>query len=173
MLQGEGSLGNRMERWFDTVLGDPRQATSRAILIGADCPTLSVAMLDEAQHRLATHDVVLGPAADGGYYLIGISTPWNAGRFHTIFDEIPWSTDQVFRITRERLVDAGISCYQLQEREDIDTMAELNRLRKQLSAPADEDRSGETSSGWEDLGADIERILAGDGILPEIKGYRS
>ena len=67
--QGDGSLGDRMQRWFHNC---PRHASSPAILIGADCPTLGPATIKDAETALLTHDVVLGPAVDGGYYLIGI-----------------------------------------------------------------------------------------------------
>ncbi len=155
------------------VFQDPRQAASRAILIGADCPTLSLAQIDEADRRLATHDVVIGPATDGGYYLLGISAPWTIERFHAIFDDVPWSTDQVFRVTQERIVAAGLSCYQLREREDIDTLAELNRLREQLAARTTTDPGSETSRPWRDLGAAIERILADESVSLDTSGCQS
>jgi len=172
MRQADGSLGNRMERWFNAVFQDPRRPAERAILIGADCPTLSRAQIDEAHHRLDTHDVVIGPATDGGYYLIGISAPWTIERFHAIFDDVPWSTDQVFRITQERIAAAGLSCHQLQEREDIDTLAELKRLREQLAAQTMTDPGSETSKPWRDLGAAIERILADDPVSLDTTGFQ-
>ena len=140
ICQAEGCLGNRMQNWFESVLQDPRRPTSKAILIGADCPTVSVELIEKACDELESHDVVLGPAADGGYYLIGLASPWTSLRFQTVFHEIPWSTNRVLSITRERLVDAGLSFCELEVREDIDTLAELNRLREQLASPFTMDR---------------------------------
>jgi glycosyltransferase A (GT-A) superfamily protein (DUF2064 family) len=172
MEQADGSLGNRMEQWFDAVLRAPRQPASRAILIGADCPTLSLAQIQEAHDQLAKHDMVLGPATDGGYYLIGVSAPWTVARFHSIFDEVPWSTDQVLRVTLQRIAAAGLSCYQLKEQEDIDTAAELNRLREQLTAQKANETCGEPSKRWSELGEIIEKILVDDVDCLEPTGCR-
>ena len=126
--QGEGDLGSRMERWFrDQIESDP----SQAILIGADCPTLRPEQISQAADVLADHDVVLGPAADGGYYLIGLRGPWN-DQYETLFREIPWSSPQVLGVTLDRVSSASLSAGQLETREDIDTMNELNSLRERL-----------------------------------------
>ena len=71
--QGNGDLGTRMSDWFrETLSRDGRQ---NAILIGGDCPLLLKSNIDAAAGCLLQSDVVLGPAADGGYYLIGMSGP--------------------------------------------------------------------------------------------------
>lgn len=144
--QADGDLGNRITHWFDTTFSaqfDPVQA----ILIGADCPTLSVGLIAEASDRLASHDVVLGPALDGGYYLIGISAPWRRSRFLPLFDRIAWSTEKVLSQTRGRLAESGLSWYELESREDVDTLTELDRLRMQLlSSSSDNERSASAES---------------------------
>jgi glycosyltransferase A (GT-A) superfamily protein (DUF2064 family) len=104
---------------------------------------------------LRAHDVVLGPAADGGYYLIGLRGPWvsHQAGFETLFQNMPWSTARVLPITRERLKTAGLSFTELETREDVDTIVELNHLRASL----------ETAGGREaKLRAGIERILRED-----------
>ena len=108
----------------------------RAILIGADCPAaLDAEQLIRAGEALRTHDVVLGPARDGGYYLIGLRGPWksHASRFESLFRDIPWSTDRVGDVTRAKLRSAGLAAFELAIQEDIDTIAELNRLRATLA----------------------------------------
>jgi hypothetical protein len=144
-------------------------------LIGADCPTIDLPLIEQAQDHLTSHDVVIGPAADGGYYLIGIAAPWTTSRFRTIFEEIPWSSEEVLPLTRLRLASAGLSWYELEVQEDIDTAAELNRLRSKLSATlaaeplfseifsGDQsigDLAGKVASQWKDLRIGIDRIFA-------------
>ncbi len=129
--QADGDLGNRIAQWFDATFS-ARFSPLQALLIGADCPTLSVGLIAEASDRLASHDVVLGPARDGGYYLIGISAPWRRSRFLPLFDRIAWSTEKVMGQTRRRLAESGLSWYELETREDVDTLTELDQLRMQL-----------------------------------------
>lgn len=164
MPQGDGTLGERMERWFIHSLGDDiphppstksRAQPPRAILIGADCPRLDPSQIRHAGELLGGHDVVLGPAADGGYYLIGLRGPWDSHPtgFETLFRNIPWSTEQVLPITRERLKLAGLSFTELETREDVDTIVELNHLRASLQTAGDRDA---------ELRAGIERVLASE-----------
>lgn len=151
MAQGSGNLGERIQRWFIHNLPDE---SSRAILIGADCPRLGAEQIDQASEVLRKRDVVLGPAADGGYYLIGLQGAWlaNEFRFEKLFRDVPWSTDQVLNVTRSRLDTAGLIFAELETREDVDTIDELRNLRKSLA--------GETNPHAE-LKTGIDRILAG------------
>ncbi len=140
-----------MQRWF---IHNLRNVSSRAILIGADCPRLDAGQIEQASESLQTRDVVLGPAADGGYYLIGLHGAWqsNESRFETLFRDVPWSTDQVLSVTRSRLETAGLSFAELETREDVDTIDELRNLRESLEQATD--RHAELKQG-------IDRILAG------------
>ena len=70
--QGEGDLGLRMERAFDEAFN---KGDERVVLIGSDCPALTGRQLDEALAGLNQKDLVLGPAQDGGYYLVGLRQP--------------------------------------------------------------------------------------------------
>ena len=162
--QGDGTLGARMQRWFIRSMRDDGSRTPtvtacagppRSILIGADCPTVKASQIEDAGELLRSHDAVLGPAADGGYYLIGLRGPWDSHQasFETLFRNIPWSTEQVLSVTRERLNLAGLSFIELETREDVDTIVELNHLRTALLAGGDPDA---------ELGARIERVLAGE-----------
>lgn len=124
--QGDGDLGARMSGWFRETLG--RDGRQNAILIGGDCPLLLKSDIDTASDCLLQSDVVLGPAADGGYYLIGMAGPWQP-IFDNIFQGVPWSTAKVLEVTRQKLVDSGLTFTELQTREDVDTIRELVNLR--------------------------------------------
>lgn len=132
--QAPGDLGRRMLGWFEHWLGGPNapRRAGRAVLIGADCPLLTPADIHAACEALQTRDMVLGPAADGGYYLIGLSAACS-DRWTDLFDDIPWSTEAVLESTLRRASRAGLRLSLLPQREDIDTVAELGRLRAQLS----------------------------------------
>lgn len=147
--QGSGNLGERMQRWFVHNL---RTKSSRAILVGADCPRLGADQIDKASEILQTQDAVLGPAADGGYYLIGLRWQSNVARFEQLFREVPWSTNQVLSVTHSRLETAGLSFAELESREDVDTIDELRNLRESLEQATD--RDAELKKG-------IDRILVG------------
>jgi glycosyltransferase A (GT-A) superfamily protein (DUF2064 family) len=114
-----------MSGWFRKTLGTDKNST--AVLIGGDCPLLSKNDITQAADCLRQFDVVLGPACDGGYYLIGIAGPWRP-ELETIFREIPWSTDEVLSITRQKLLHANQTVTELEPLEDIDTERELIHL---------------------------------------------
>lgn len=120
-----GDLGARMSGWFRQTLGTG--GNNAAILIGGDCPLLSANDIAKAADCLHQSDVVLGPACDGGYYLIGIAGPWRL-ELETIFKQIPWSTSEVLSLTRQKLAQANLKLTELESREDIDTERELVRL---------------------------------------------
>jgi rSAM/selenodomain-associated transferase 1 len=153
--QGEGDLGQRMAQWMTRNLILP---DSRSILIGADCPTLGDHDIRQAIDLLDRHDVVLGPALDGGYYLIGLRGCWDDRR-SSLFQSIPWSEPDVLERTTERVAIAGLSLARLPAAQDIDTILELNqltdRLRKSTSPP---DR---------DLLSEIQRALEPSSPHPE------
>ncbi len=126
--QGDGNLGDRMVRAFRNLLPvESDRLHASAVLVGADLPTLSPADVADAFRLLADHDMVLGPADDGGYYLIGLRGPWREV-YEGLFDAIPWSTEEVFSITFHRAAEMGLSCGLLSKREDIDTFDALSRL---------------------------------------------
>ncbi|WP_324826579.1 TIGR04282 family arsenosugar biosynthesis glycosyltransferase [Qipengyuania zhejiangensis] len=107
--QGEGDLGDRMAR----VHGP-------ALIIGSDCPGLNAAVLRAAAGALDERPVVIGPASDGGYYLIGFRdpAPW-------LFEDMEWSTSKVFSQTLARVAAQGIGPAVLPELSDIDTIEDL------------------------------------------------
>ena len=145
-LQADGDLGNRMQQWFldtlryetDSSAEKSDQFSDKAILIGADCPTIDTDVIFKATQLLDDHELVLGPAVDGGYYLIALRGPWRK-EFETLFANMTWSTDDVLAITQQRASDAGIKVALLQPREDVDTVEVLDRLRSDLSDRAASD----------------------------------
>lgn len=145
-VQAAGDLGHRMRHWFaspgqsDAV--PPHRATKRnesvrpdRVLIGADCPTITSAVIQQATGLLRTHSIVLGPARDGGYYLIGLRGGWRPD-YEGLMTEMPWSTSAVFRESCRRAAEAGLEVATLDQRDDIDTVEDMMRAIEQLSQAA-------------------------------------
>jgi uncharacterized protein len=118
-VQGGGDLGARMNQAVTRALAE----STGVILIGTDAPHLDAACLKAASTALANCDAVLGPAVDGGYALIGLRRP--APR---LFERMPWSTDRVLTLTRERLAEAGLRWVELAPLHDIDEADDLTHL---------------------------------------------
>lgn len=111
--QGEGDLGERLAR-----AGPPYPT----LFIGADAPDLSAELLRRAADALSASAAVIGPAEDGGYWLLGL-----ARHVEGVFDGIEWSTERVFAQTRDRLCDAGIGPFLLPKLADCDRPEDLSR----------------------------------------------
>lgn len=123
--QGQGDLGQRME-------GVLRQALQRgpALLIGTDLPGLPPRHLDQARHALHSADAVLGPAEDGGFYLIGCSRLPPAA----VLSGLPWSQASTFEATRQQLVQRGLKTTVIDPWFDLDVPEDLRRVRAKLAA---------------------------------------
>ena len=119
-------LGARMNQAFETIFSRGYQ---HAFIIGTDVPTLPLDHLKQALTLLENHDLILGPAVDGGYYLIGLkrTTP-------ELFTGIPWSTDQVLRLTQEKAAAIGLKTALLASWRDVDTLADLQALSEACHA---------------------------------------
>jgi rSAM/selenodomain-associated transferase 1 len=122
--QADGDIGCRMQAAIASHLG----RMQRLILIGSDCPDLSAAIMEEAFAALTTHDLALGPAFDGGYYLIGASAERAGVIYHNLFQDIPWGTDGVYATTKSRAEQHRLRCHTLTRLHDIDTPADLGHL---------------------------------------------
>ena len=127
--QSDGPLGNRMTHFFECLFaGETEDSSGRnIILIGSDCPTITPALLTEAFERLQTHDVVLGPTPDGGYYLVGM-----AGQYRDVFSGITYSTQSVLQQTTDKMQNDQIKYALLEPREDIDEFQNLVSLHKEI-----------------------------------------
>ncbi len=117
-LQVSGDLGLRMEAAFDAALRHHR----RVVLVGSDIPGLRREILQEAFEGLSGHDFTIGPAEDGGYYLLGMREPAPA-----VFREISWSTSAVFAQTVEAIRRTGKTHLVLPRLADIDEAADWVR----------------------------------------------
>jgi rSAM/selenodomain-associated transferase 1 len=120
VAQGEGDLGARMRRQFERAFDSGAEVV---IVIGTDAPALDAALLDCAADALAESDAVFVPAADGGYALIGLRR-----LLPGLFDAMPWSTDAVMAMTRQRLAQAAWRHIELPLVHDIDEPADLVHL---------------------------------------------
>ena len=126
--QPEGDLGQRMAAAFAEGF---RRGARRVAIIGTDVPWVSTATVASALSALDEHDVTLGPARDGGYYLLALREPQPA-----LFEGIAWSTAEVLRATLARAGGLGLRVRLLQPLTDLDTIddlrAEWPRLRPLL-----------------------------------------
>jgi rSAM/selenodomain-associated transferase 1 len=117
--QVPGDLGSRMAAAFDRVM-----PSGPTILTGSDCPSLTVEDLRAAARALAQgRDAVFAPTEDGGYALIGLRAVEPA-----LFEDIPWSTDSVMEMTRERMRDLDWTWKELPVRWDVDRPEDFRRL---------------------------------------------
>jgi uncharacterized protein len=116
--QSEGDLGHRMFSAFASSLG---QGRSRVVLIGSDCPGITGKVLESAFSRLKNHDLVLGPATDGGYYLIGLTAP-----YPELFQDMPWGTNTVLVKTQTKAEELGLRTAFLEPLTDIDRPEDLH-----------------------------------------------
>ena len=117
--QGEGDLGMRMARAARRCV----DRSESVLLIGTDCPDLSVDVLKSAATALNDHDAAMVPTYDGGYALLALK------RFDaTLFSDIPWSTNQVAAMTLDRIRQLGWGVQALQTRHDIDEPGDLQWL---------------------------------------------
>jgi rSAM/selenodomain-associated transferase 1 len=123
-------LGDRMENAFEHVFSE---GAGDVLLIGSDIPELTPEVMEEAFAALLKNEAVIGPAGDGGYYLIG----FKKGTFEPIiFHDMVWSTKTVFRETLDKLLDASLKVHVLPELTDVDTVEDLKMLVSQIKHPA-------------------------------------
>jgi rSAM/selenodomain-associated transferase 1 len=146
--QAAGDLGRRMQTYFEVAFA---ARAERVVLIGADSPTLPAAIVEDAFEQLESRPVVIGPARDGGYYLIGA-----AREPPPIFASIAWSQPTVLAETVARLQSARREYVLLPEWYDVDTLEDLVRLNVELSAASD-------LTGLEELQREVNRALVAEG----------
>jgi hypothetical protein len=115
--QEAGDLGCRMAEAFEAAFAT---GAERVILVGTDCPGITAELVEDAFERLAAADLVLGPATDGGYYLIGLRRPLPA-----LFADISWSCETVLRDTLQRARRLRVSATQLATLADVDRPEDL------------------------------------------------
>jgi len=112
-------LGARLVEAFRSLR---EGGAARAVVLGSDSPTIDVTWIARAIASLDTHDAVIGPTEDGGYYLIALRA-----EVPELFRDIPWSTGSVARATLERASALGIAVDVLPVWYDVDDIATLRR----------------------------------------------
>ena len=122
--QRGADLGERMYRAIHRGLGH----YERVILVGSDCPSIDAAYLDAALRGLDNYPLVLGPAQDGGYVLVGARQVSMA-----MFRDVAWGTAQVYEQTAQRLCQEGLKWHELPWLADVDRPEDL-ALWTQLSS---------------------------------------
>lgn len=131
--QEAGDLGWRICRAFDAAF---REGIRRTVIVGSDCPGVTRELAGSAFDRLRRTDVVLGPANDGGYYLVGLSR-----RCPKLFVEIPWGGSAVLRRTLRAAEDQGLTTSLLTPLDDVDRPEDLAAWeRVKNSAPGADSR---------------------------------
>lgn len=125
--QGQGDLGVRLERSFKEAF---QAGSNRVVIVGSDCPGLTPEILQMAFDGLADQDLVLGPARDGGYYLIGLRR-----LLSPLFVNIPWGTGEVFNKTFEIANKLELDPVLLEPLDDIDRPEDLPLWEKFKTFP--------------------------------------
>ena len=128
--QCTGNLGERMFSAFSDLLG---KVSTQVILIGCDCPDLTPNFIRQGFEQLNDRDLVLGKAADGGYYLIGLKQV-----IPQLFQEISWGSDLVLSQTSKIAEKLSLSIAYLPILHDIDRPEDLNLLASEYSTRATE-----------------------------------
>lgn len=121
--QGE-TLGRRMQGAFKQAFNEDYR---QVVIIGSDCGQLKKKHLEHAYEALKTNDVVIGPSEDGGYYLLGMRK-----YFPVLFEDKPWSTDDVFEHTLEDCKTYNLSYHVLETLNDVDTEEDWDQIKDQF-----------------------------------------
>lgn len=117
-LQKDGNLGDKMQDAFGTAFD---MEYSKVLIIGTDCPEISTELLESAFDSLEQSQITIGPATDGGYYLLGMRN-----YLPELFDGINWSTALVLKETISKIKEIDSSYMLLKTLSDIDTEADWN-----------------------------------------------
>lgn len=121
--EGE-DLGQRMSNAFRASF---EEDVEKAVIIGSDCAELTSEIIEQAFEALDDSEFVVGPAEDGGYYLLGMR------KYHPeIFEDIEWSTDSVLEKTLGKMNDFGGFIHQLQQLNDVDTNEDWKRVKNKI-----------------------------------------
>ena len=124
-VQHGAHLGERLSHALSTRFS---QGFAKVIFIGTDCPGLGSKTVRDAIRALDRQEIIIGPAQDGGYYLIGF-----AACLPEILQGIPWGTPAVYETTLDRLRRRGVRWYSLERKADLDTFGDLKRFCRRAS----------------------------------------
>lgn len=110
-------LGSRMHHAFDILF---KKGYTRVVIIGSDCLQLTTALVQQAFEQLNRHAVVIGPAVDGGYYLLGLNRP-----YPELFQNKAWSTATVYTNTLQDIEKMGLKHFRLPMLPDVDEVTDV------------------------------------------------
>jgi uncharacterized protein len=116
-IQKGNDLGERMSHAFEKVF---QQGYHQVVMIGTDCPDLSAPMLQHSLYAFEKCDLVIGPALDGGYYLIGMNA-----LYHVLLENMPWSTSQLMECSIIAARKYGLAFITLPTMNDVDEVSDL------------------------------------------------
>lgn len=122
-VQSGEDLGGRMRNAFAHLFA---KGYKNVVIIGTDCPHLKSSDLNKAFLNLGQVDLVIGPARDGGYYLLGMSS-----FFPQLFNDISWSTSKVLKSTLDRADGLDLEYEFLKVLSDIDTLSDWEQFNTQ------------------------------------------
>lgn len=134
--QGPGDLGQRMARAFEAAF---RKSKEAAVIVGSDIPGISADIIQQAFEWLQKNDLVLGPARDGGYYLIGMKNTIPATTYARLFEGIDWGTGEVLSQTLHIAMESELRFILLQSLGDVDRPVDLHywqEVKKTRDSPS-------------------------------------
>lgn len=123
--QGDGDLGGRLALVVEQAFA---AGARRVLLVGSDCPGMCPEDVTAALDLLDRVDVVVGPAVDGGYYLLGLRGPETG-----LFTSIEWSSSRVLAQTQARAAEMGLSLALIDERRDVDEVGDMMALVDEIA----------------------------------------
>jgi rSAM/selenodomain-associated transferase 1 len=126
-MQHGNDLGERMQHAFSFLF---ELGYERVLIIGSDYPQLSTAHLNHAFELLETHEVCVGPADDGGYYLLGLRTVQPP-----FFSNKAWGTDTVYQSTINDAAEAGLTVAVTEQLKNVETLTDWEELKELLDYP--------------------------------------
>lgn len=155
--QPDVGLGERMAAFFDAECA---AGAEQVVLMGSDSPNLPPHVVETALSALSAKDSVVGPATDGGYYLIGFRSRVR-NQIPGLFKDIDWSTHRVFGQTLDRIQQADVSLATTIPWYDVDTVEDLFTLKSHIRATRMGSRQTEncTFDSLEKLGDELDLAL--------------
>ncbi len=122
------SCGDLGERLATAIRAQLDSGCRKVMVIGSDCPWVDTAIIERASQALETHEMVLGPTFDGGYYLLGMNMLPD-----DLLVDIPWSTDKTREATEAKAKQAGLACHVLDKwLHDIDQLEDYQLFKRSL-----------------------------------------
>lgn len=120
--QSDGDLGQKMEAAFSEVLN---YGYKEVLIIGSDCHELTFNLVEDAFKALSDNDLIIGPAVDGGYYLLGMKK-----LHYLLFRNKPWSTSSLYELTSQEANSLGLKTFILPTLRDVDEVTDLGILKE-------------------------------------------